>query len=1151
MSNQNTKTQETSLRVMVRSLSPEVDEIIDRTLAEFEESHDVSINLVRVLSPEIYWGELLAHLESEVPPDFIWVHDDMVTPLVEKRHIIELDSIVVEQPQAIQGIPPAVLERFRYESRLYGIPFGARGEFALNAFAISSTAKEFKKADLAFELFLVLRSRVQQAGVEAIVVSKAEEALQRIQCYRLRIERNDGSGYVSEAEVDIENKAIHSIIRVGLESPREVEFYWIGKKGYGLPGHIGTWFQVWVPGEPSSRLNAIFAILKTGEITTVKEESLEDERCWLLSVTPDLSLLRSNAQEYAESFSPAPGEGSESQNEKLRAQLERGLREVEMRAQFWISRETYYIKKAVVETRHSGTKKDTTYHIGNINATWLEIFPPAEATEAEGPPMSLGILFAHLAGFKGGWLEYNHCIMTQEALKLIEKTDSKGKYSEIYEGWGGFPYYTGKPKSQSKPGKTDHPCVQGAWAEDAGDEKRDDFAENKSEMVAKNFRDFRHFGGEDKGLKWEDYFKLRSTDKVKVEKPKNGVRYISAKNWGYSGADGDKMNFLGAIEAYNYYTPKGYKEAYYRMGHVLHLLQDVAQPDHASLKDHAGSAKTEREAYDEFVVCLAKAANTLEIESYVCVGGCGLALFGYWACVAACELAALYIALKVYEICEVSIDPGQVGFERLIQDRWDLNRIDKKKELKIKPEVSYDAYFKNLAIESIAELTEEGRNLKCPLGLGSLYVGLLTAGAVKIKGYSVKPFGTIPGVDPDIELSYPVGTGKDKPYLELADRVIVKAINKSAGLLQYFYEIVNHPPYVKSVTVAQGAFGLSVVDVLAKPQNFIYSADWKDEYVKDKLGDRISGRKLVMSQDEPISKVQLQNTQRIYVVAHVANKMKQLTLELKNCYGDPIDKCSMKDVTDSISSYYGDQTYFADFAVPIVESGISKACDALVLEFTGEDAEPHYSNRTYAGNELDSDPSTAAMVTTLPYHSPNSWMDYKPGPDTTHRIRIISADKHETKYKDSIADPTLINYPSGFSPLGLLQFSDLTLHESSDIDFFLLQLPQKTPEVIECEKAGNLPQDVSKLPGSLFISIHAVDYLGHAYSSGGLPIITFYKPDGSPLSQSQIPVAKSSSGVVASAVNKKVEEQFPDGKVLFSIKAEAGKKICYRRVHSP
>jgi len=945
--------------------------------------------------------------------------------------------------------------------------------------------------------------------------NKVEEALQGIKRYHLRMESGNESGYISDGDVDVEGKATHFTIKIGRESPQEVEYYWIGEKAYGLPLHVGKWFQVWVPAEPVSRLHLIFAILKTGEVTSVQEEALADDRCWVLLVTPDLSPLRDHAEEFANLLFLRLSEGSERDKELL-ASLKEAMREAEMQAEFWISQETHHIKKAIIKTFVSGAETQMTYYISHINDLELQISPPARALEAEGPPMPLGVLFlkfdiwgSHSSFW--GWSENNHCMMTEEALKLIKKNDPDGKYQEIYYGypnkWGTIDwstksdpsYYNPKPNS-SEPGDKDHPCVLGAWSEDAWDKVRTRDLLDPDAMKVKEYRSFRHFGGEDKGLKYEDYFSL--VDK-KVTLPKGG-RYISARDWGKedgtahakAGESGDKMNFQGAIDAYNHYTYDGKKEAYRRIGHVLHLLQDVAQPDHAGLWDHAGSGMNEGEAYDRFHVCEAKVAAAFEIGTAVCATSCAAFLIGYLGCLAACEAVLLWTLKNVWLICQASKSSSEVGFEYLLREHWNFNnRPGIRQKLKIKKEASYDVYFKKMANESITAAKVKG--LKSPLGLGSQLITIITGFVAK-----AAPYSEIPGLDPDIELGHPVGTGEEKKYLELADEVIIKATNRCAGLLQHFYEIVNFPPYVKAVTVARGVPGLSAEDVLLKPQNFIYSAKWKDELVSSNFGPKtkISSRKLVITKGEPISITEL--GQRIYVIAEVSNEMKKLNLGLKNCIDDLIDKEAMTDVTVPIStSLYGlyekdTYYYFASFAVPLIYAGLSSnVCNAVVLEFTGEDDKPHFSKRNYSGKKLDSEPGTLAVAGNL---SPYDWIGYEPGTDKNHKIRVISPNKHEPN--NDLAHATPIKYTKNMQQLltGGETYYDLTLHDSSDIDFFSLQLPPKTKADIKCANTlpANIPSDVEKIPGSLTIRTISVDC--HRNLSEGSPIITIYKKDNNP-----------------------------------------------------
>ena len=61
--------------MMVWSWSPEVDEALDKALAEFKERTGVNIELIR-LKPELYWERLCEDVDSGMAPDILWIHDE-------------------------------------------------------------------------------------------------------------------------------------------------------------------------------------------------------------------------------------------------------------------------------------------------------------------------------------------------------------------------------------------------------------------------------------------------------------------------------------------------------------------------------------------------------------------------------------------------------------------------------------------------------------------------------------------------------------------------------------------------------------------------------------------------------------------------------------------------------------------------------------------------------------------------------------------------------------------------------------------------------------------------------------------------------------------------------------------------------------------
>jgi hypothetical protein len=230
------------------------------------------------------------------------------------------------------------------------------------------------------------------------IVNLIEIKLQETYSYHLLTKRNDGTGYVSKSEVDAERKAVHTIINLGTESRRKVEYYWIGKSAYGYPAHMGKWFQLWVPCEPVSRLHGLFGMLKTGKITSDRKDFLAGEMCHVLSVIPDHSSLRNNPGDYT-SYLFADSQEHSKQDEENRKRVEEAMKQAEIRAEFWISSESYNIMKVVLKTRVIGIETAMAYRISKVNDSAINISFPNEVREAIEPPVPLGALFMHVSDF--------------------------------------------------------------------------------------------------------------------------------------------------------------------------------------------------------------------------------------------------------------------------------------------------------------------------------------------------------------------------------------------------------------------------------------------------------------------------------------------------------------------------------------------------------------------------------------------------------------------------------------------------------------------------------------------------------------------------------------------------------------------------------
>ena len=73
----------------------------------------------------------------------------------------------------------------------------------------------------------------------------------------------------------------------------------------------------------------------------------------------------------------------------------------------------------------------------------------------------------------------------------------------------------------------------------------------------------------------------------------SGSRYDGAERWALDGGDQEANPFTWerAIAAYGHGSLKAREEAYFRLGHVIHLLADMSEVDHATNTVHPASGK--------------------------------------------------------------------------------------------------------------------------------------------------------------------------------------------------------------------------------------------------------------------------------------------------------------------------------------------------------------------------------------------------------------------------------------------------------------------------------------------------------------------------------------------------------------------------------
>jgi len=550
-----------------------------------------------------------------------------------------------------------------------------------------------------------------------------------------------------------------------------------------------------------------------------------------------------------------------------------------------------------------------------------------------------------------------HALSAKLAAELVKRLDAvKKRYAEIYLSI--FVIQLGT----------------GAWEEDNGN-------------FAGNNRAMRHYYDPDckdkkKGVPYYRHYKLwKYLQKgTEVTEPSGG-RYAGALEWARNGAvdnwsNANPFNWEGAIRAYDY-TASSRAEAYYRLGHVLHLLTDMAEPDHALNIPHAGSSMGLPDTIDDII---GQSMADAIMEYMKSLKG---------SKESEDKLAWLFFVKKIKQLAFKS---RRLGYELLVDDyihpkfvkeffqgkdeihliksktTWDtLPPIQGKHQLELN---KFDDFFNSLAGWSKLAVSDK-KKYPIPLGIEELgnYFGW------KDILYFGEPIYLIPAIDMSVEAEK-----ERNKYYALAWKLLEKATEYNANLLMHFYDIVNPPPYVKEVTVSQEV-------------NVKYRAYWEDEYGQPEGN--------LNSKDPHLN----YNIVKKRELKNVANRgiMHEKKATIKIVFGpnigvpENIDKESVKvtiggtSVLGSIKSDRDPNIWEGTFPVPKLKEDEDKK--TLQISIAAGDADMHWTVGPIPGSTLDSNPYTPAKVS---YMGPGQfhWVGHESATasekwDTNHKIRVV------------------------------------------------------------------------------------------------------------------------------------------------------------------
>jgi len=438
-------------------------------------------------------------------------------------------------------------------------------------------------------------------------------------------------------------------------------------------------------------------------------------------------------------------------------------------------------------------------------------------------------------------------------------------------------------------------------------------------------------------------------------------RYQSALDWANDGMPSgeEKLDWHSAIDGYDY-TPESKLQSYKGLGHVLHLLQDMGQPDHAQVRPHPCG----------YVPGL---DNRLSYETL-------------WA-----------TQRKTWPkgTAPKKIDTLQQAFTELAhasqQAEENAERFDGTgtRGLPFPDEAS-------LGCRTIVPIN--GPNYE------SVKAWLLSLNWPLGKAAQDPIFAKYegwPGLPAIRTIPPPPGDYRTRAYLELGKTMLPKVEEYGAGLVQFFQDIVNPPPFVEEVEIYQNG-------------QQKYRKTWKDELTGDpphiqsrhaevegdgELEAGIDAQVIIrIGPKDPDAKMnkafpKLNNF-------FIRRKLKSLTLTIVPDGGKP-DEAMPLSVSEGGEPNSPRGGIWKGHFTPSRSATLRIKADDLNEHYkdVGEQREqsliPVDSKRGTQG-DLDADPSTPARATwreskagdNAPPGAPYPWRGYEAGPDTNHHFTV-------------------------------------------------------------------------------------------------------------------------------------------------------------------
>jgi len=490
---------------------------------------------------------------------------------------------------------------------------------------------------------------------------------------------------------------------------------------------------------------------------------------------------------------------------------------------------------------------------------------------------------------------------------------------------------------------------------------------------------FRHFYDPDqppnqKGLGFELYHPalayMSDVENVdpQFQTPKGGY-FFNALQWGYN-THKDGMHWLSAIDVYDY-SARSKEIAYQIAAHVLHLLQDVHEPDHINRQSHPDinhkvSPDIVRDVFGEDV----PGENRREIQTL------GYEKYVDWVL---SEDGGIHRGDSVTSIPTegqpVEYDTLKAYFDESARE----SDIEEWPPFKAGySSVSEKDRAMGLRYPTVEELQNVadpgGENLPEILDFGPSRLPETIASRLAVK------IPMAPTIDP-------YNPGK---YADAAERHVQLTQRSGAGFLEFYYQVVNLPPYVKQVEI-NGHRGKWVNDTWDQQ----LGSQTSSEFIEQWQGNRnpsLTSRTLQEDGDKEIAKLKgdCQESVEIEItitfgptaegkVGPFPKRIQQDSISVRATGPDTFEFAE-EEFSQASSEVGGEAATWTGTAT-ITEPGL------YTLEIEATDAEVHFPNETHL--QLDTDPATPAKQDrSRQTEFDTKPIEYESGVDTNHSFTI-------------------------------------------------------------------------------------------------------------------------------------------------------------------